>query len=163
MAKSVVTPERFARGMTFEQYVTYTGSPENLAREAFGTAPRFEQIDRVGIEGVDGRRDRDAATRGRTIRLVASCKQVGDQILASVRPEELPDKDPLAQTTEADNCLEIKTEIDHPVVLRGKGAGRWPTTEAILADLFDIRSNLWSHRFGETAARPAHSGMEECA
>jgi hypothetical protein len=36
MAKSVVTPERFARGMTFEQYVAYTGTPENLAREAWG-------------------------------------------------------------------------------------------------------------------------------
>ncbi|HKC97916.1 MAG TPA: thioredoxin family protein [Methylomirabilota bacterium] len=37
MPKSVVTPERFARGMTFDQYVKYTGSPENLAREAFGS------------------------------------------------------------------------------------------------------------------------------
>jgi len=37
MAKSVVTPERFARGRTFEEYVKYTGSPENLAREAFGS------------------------------------------------------------------------------------------------------------------------------
>ena len=36
MAKSVVTTERFARGMTFEQYVAYTGTPENLAREAWG-------------------------------------------------------------------------------------------------------------------------------
>ena len=36
MAQSVVTPERFAKGMTFDEYVTYTGSPENLAREAFG-------------------------------------------------------------------------------------------------------------------------------
>ena len=31
-----MTPERFARGMTFDEYVKYTGSPENLAREAFG-------------------------------------------------------------------------------------------------------------------------------
>jgi hypothetical protein len=36
VAKTVVTAERFARGMTFDQYVTYTGSPENLAREAWG-------------------------------------------------------------------------------------------------------------------------------
>ena len=36
MAKSVVTPERFARGMTFEQYVAYTGTTGNLAREAWG-------------------------------------------------------------------------------------------------------------------------------
>jgi len=37
VAKSVVTPERFARGLRFDQYVKYTGSPENLAREAFGS------------------------------------------------------------------------------------------------------------------------------
>ena len=36
MPQSVVTPERFARGMTFEEYVRYVGTPENLAREAFG-------------------------------------------------------------------------------------------------------------------------------
>jgi len=36
MTASAVTPERFARGMTFEQYVAYTGSAENLAREAWG-------------------------------------------------------------------------------------------------------------------------------
>ena len=30
----VVTPERFARGMTFDQYVAYAGTPENLQREA---------------------------------------------------------------------------------------------------------------------------------
>ena len=36
MVKSVITPERFARGMTFEQYVAYTATPENLAREAWG-------------------------------------------------------------------------------------------------------------------------------
>ena len=33
---SVVTPERFARGMSFEEYLRYVGSPENLAREAWG-------------------------------------------------------------------------------------------------------------------------------
>ncbi len=30
----VVTPERFATGMTFDQYMDYIGTPENLAREA---------------------------------------------------------------------------------------------------------------------------------
>jgi Thioredoxin len=34
---SVVTPERFAQGRTFEEYVRYIGTPENLAREAFGS------------------------------------------------------------------------------------------------------------------------------
>jgi hypothetical protein len=49
---SVVTPERFGRGMTFDEYVRYAGSAENLAREAFGSyypdggsigAPRRDQ------------------------------------------------------------------------------------------------------------------------
>lgn len=30
-----MTPERFAKGMTFDEYVTFTGSPANLAREGF--------------------------------------------------------------------------------------------------------------------------------
>lgn len=30
-----MTPERFAQGMTFDDYVAFTGSPENLAREGF--------------------------------------------------------------------------------------------------------------------------------
>ena len=33
-AHDVVTPERFAQGMTFAQYLDDIGMPENLAREA---------------------------------------------------------------------------------------------------------------------------------
>ena len=33
---SAVTPQRFASGMTFDEYVAYAGTPENLAREAGG-------------------------------------------------------------------------------------------------------------------------------
>jgi hypothetical protein len=36
-----LTPERFAQGMTFEQYLEYIGSPENLQREgSFGATRR---------------------------------------------------------------------------------------------------------------------------
>lgn len=35
MSPSAVTPERFAKGMTFDEYVKYVGTPENLAREGF--------------------------------------------------------------------------------------------------------------------------------
>jgi len=36
VSPSAVTPERFAKGRTFDEYVQYVGSAENLAREAFG-------------------------------------------------------------------------------------------------------------------------------
>ena len=38
--KSVVTPQRFAQGMTFDQYVAYVATPENLKREGSGGAAR---------------------------------------------------------------------------------------------------------------------------
>ena len=37
---TVVTPERFAKGMTFDQYVRYMATPENLAREGSQGEPR---------------------------------------------------------------------------------------------------------------------------
>ena len=64
MAKSVVTPERFAKGLTFDQYVKYAGSPENLAREAFGSY--YPDGGAMGIPRKDNSavlRDRHARTR----------------------------------------------------------------------------------------------------
>jgi len=39
----VLTVDRFAKGMTFDQYVTFTGSPQNLAREGFDVR-RFSKV-----------------------------------------------------------------------------------------------------------------------
>jgi len=36
----MVSPERFAKGMTFEQYVAFVGTPENLKREGSFNRPR---------------------------------------------------------------------------------------------------------------------------
>jgi hypothetical protein len=41
-AQTVVTPERYASGMTFEQYLAYVATPENLRREGSEGAPRRE-------------------------------------------------------------------------------------------------------------------------
>jgi len=38
-----MTPARFAQGMTFEQYVAFTGSPANLARQGFDVR-RFSHV-----------------------------------------------------------------------------------------------------------------------
>ena len=40
---SVVTPARFASGMTFPQYLAYIATPENLKREASGGEPRQDR------------------------------------------------------------------------------------------------------------------------
>ena len=63
MTGSVVTPERFAKGMTFDEYATYAGSAENLAREAFGSY--FPDGGSIGA----ARRDNSAVLRERHARV----------------------------------------------------------------------------------------------
>lgn len=42
-SKSVVTPERFAKGMTFDEYVRFVATPANLAREGSMGSVRRDQ------------------------------------------------------------------------------------------------------------------------
>jgi homoserine dehydrogenase len=35
------------------------------------------------------------------------------------------------------NGLAVRYASDQVIALRGRGAGRWPTTEAVMADIFD--------------------------
>src|SRR5438132_10243690 len=43
LSKVSVTPERFAQGMTFDQYLQYIAGPENLAREGNDGARRTDR------------------------------------------------------------------------------------------------------------------------
>ena len=70
MAKSAVTAERFAKGMTFDEYVMYAGSPQNLAREAFGSC--YPDGGAMGIP----RKDNSAALRERYARIRLADYQV---------------------------------------------------------------------------------------
>src|SRR5262249_24313322 len=70
MAQSVVTAERFARGMTFERYVKYTGSPANLDREAVGSC-----VPDGGSIGT-ARRDNSSVFRDRYARARLTDQQV---------------------------------------------------------------------------------------
>ena len=41
----MVSPDRFAKGMTFEQYVAFIGTPDNLKREGSFNRPRKDYGD----------------------------------------------------------------------------------------------------------------------
>jgi hypothetical protein len=56
-----MTPERFAAGMTFDDYVTFSGSPENLGREGFDIR-RFSLM-RPRLDWSGFLRDRHAKAR----------------------------------------------------------------------------------------------------
>jgi len=113
-----------------------------LARAAFDVDLPFSSIHKQGIHHVRPR-------NGRVTRLVAECRRDTDGITASVAPAELPLDHPLARVSGVENRLLIESKTGKCWEIHGHGAGRWPTTEAVLADLFDLRRQLVSR---ETAA-----------
>jgi homoserine dehydrogenase len=98
-----------------------------LARAAFGHAPPLSR--KVGIQRLSSRLVRAALARGNVIRLVASCTRER----AEVAPCELPLSHPFADCAGAENRLLVDG-----LLLRGAGAGRWPTAQAVMADLLDL-------------------------
>jgi homoserine dehydrogenase len=108
-----------------------------LARAAFDLDLSLSSIQKQGIENLKADRIREAKSNGRITRLIAECRRGPHGFAATVSPVELPFDHPLARVSGVENRLIIKSETGRSWDVFGRGAGRWPTTEAILGDLFD--------------------------
>src|SRR5690606_375768 len=109
-----------------------------LAREALGEHVDPTTIDRDSLIGLDPARVQSAAACGCILRLVARAHRAGSHLSTTVRLQSLPKDHPLAGAANEWNRLLIHTTDGASTLVCGRGAGRWPTTEAVLADLFDI-------------------------
>jgi len=106
-----------------------------LSRAAFGR--EADIVSRAGIEGVRPASQRDAGGEG-CVRLVGRLQVAGRSVRGTVAPERLPAAHPLRGLRDEQNGVVFHLDGGPPVVLRGKGAGRWPTAESVMADLFDL-------------------------
>lgn len=70
--------------------------------------------------------------------------------VARVRVEAVSSEDALAGVPGAQNAAEVAWSDGRRDVLRGQGAGRWPTAEAVVADVLDIIRHI--ERSGAAAA-----------
>jgi len=113
-----------------------------LARKAFGVCLPFAAVEREGIDQLDPHFLRKAHEEGQTVRLIASCRQEADGLKASVKPLMLSRSHTFASVNDVENRLLIEPVVGTPYVISGKGAGRWPTAESVVADLLDIKREL---------------------
>ena len=113
-----------------------------LARQAFDVCLPFAAVEREGIDQIDPQLLRQAHDEGQTVRLVASCRQEADGLKASVKPLVLSLSHTFASVNDVENRLIIEPVAGPPYVVSGKGAGRWPTAESVVADLLDIKREL---------------------
>ncbi len=108
-----------------------------LAREAFGEV-ELRWTDRNGLLGIDPGRVQAARENGSYLKLVGSCLASPSGPVAAVRLVSLPESHPLATLSAAGNGISVLGHDGSSELWLGMGAGRWPTTEAVLADLFEL-------------------------
>ncbi|MCZ6916942.1 MAG: homoserine dehydrogenase [Gemmatimonadetes bacterium] len=125
-------------------------SASKLAVAAFialGVQLDPDTIDRQGIDQLPPERIARAANEGKVLRLVAQLERTETGWHARVHPVELSPEHALARTRGEENAVVVYGGGASARVLRGKGAGRWPTTTSVLADLLDLhRARSRAHR-----------------
>ncbi len=129
-----------------------------VARAAFGVDLAVSAVECRGIADVDPAEVRAAHQAGAAVRLVASCRLTPDGVVARVCPLRLPADHPLAEPRDEQNRVIVRPAVGPPVVVDGKGAGRWPTAESVMADVLDVyRLRRDGAADGEAAPRAAHA------
>jgi homoserine dehydrogenase len=114
-----------------------------LVRNAFGQVLPAAQILRQSLRDVTPQQIKAARARGETLKQVGRCRLLDDgSVRAEVRIESLPASHPLAGARNEENRF-LVTDGEHQVhAVYGKGAGRWPTTAAVFADIMDLQRRL---------------------
>lgn len=128
-----------------------------LARSAFGSDIVFDDISRRGLESVSGSEALSARETGRSFRVVAECRADGGEVTASVAATSLDALDPLADIHGAENMILFETSDGRRHIVRGRGAGRYATAEAVLGDIFDIYYETLERSCPEPFSQPAES------
>jgi homoserine dehydrogenase len=118
-------------------------------------APLPARPEQQGIDGLAGAIHADPTT---TLRLVAELDLRGTAPAARVAPARLPRDGFLARARGEDNRVEIEFEDGALLRLAGKGAGRWPTTVSVCADLWDVAREAPRGRIPLAEARWAATG-----
>ncbi|QEF99199.1 Homoserine dehydrogenase [Stieleria maiorica] len=108
-----------------------------LAHLAFGAAVDWNDIPKVGIDGLDPVDLRYAKELGYRIKLLAVANLTDDGLELSVSPTLLKIGTPLAEVRNAFNAIRAVGDAVGPVFFHGLGAGQMPTASAVVADLID--------------------------
>ena len=102
----------------------------------------FEDIHTEGITKISATDIKYAKAMGRTIKLLASSKKVGDGYVAMVAPFLLPPEHPLYSVSGVFNAIFVRGNVLGDAMFYGSGAGKLPTASAVVADIVDMAKHL---------------------
>ncbi len=95
---------------------------------------RLEEIKREGIRGMSGEAVRAARKEGRPYKLVCRAKKTDSGVTASVRPEQIPLTDPMAQIAGTSSYIYFETDIFPGLAITEENPGLYATAYGMLAD-----------------------------
>ena len=108
-----------------------------LATLAFGRRFRPEDVFRQGISALEPQDFRYAQEFGYAIKSLAIADLNDGQVQLRVYPALVPEENMLANVNGVYNAVEVHGDLCGQVLFHGMGAGRGPTTSAVLGDLIE--------------------------
>ena len=109
-----------------------------LIRLGFGYSPEFAKIFKEGIRCISHLDIKYALELGYRIKLLAIAKKNGRRIEARVHPTLLPVEHVLASVRGVYNAVYLKADLVGEMLFYGRGAGKNPTTSALVSDLVEL-------------------------
>lgn len=114
-----------------------------LASFAFHTPVSFESVFCEGIENIDLIDISYAMELGYILKLLGIAQRVDDKTIAvRVHPTFIPENSSLAGIKNEFNAILIDSEFLGESMYSGKGAGMFPTANAVMGDIIDIAENI---------------------
>jgi homoserine dehydrogenase len=105
-----------------------------LAWEAFGVILEDAAVERVALDA-----EVAAGLAGKSVKQVGRLVRRGDEITARVDLVEVGEDSPFRNLRGERNALLAQGDDGGVWTCKGRGAGRWPTAESVLADVADVR------------------------
>ncbi len=98
----------------------------------------YEDIYTEGITKISATDFKYAKAMNRSIKLLASSKQVGNTYAAMVAPFMLPQTHPLCNVNDVFNGIFVHGNVLGDAMFYGSGAGKLPTASAVVADVVEM-------------------------
>lgn len=113
-----------------------------LALLGFGKGVTLKDIYVKGITGIEPCDIEYAKDLGYSIKLLAVAKRLRNELELRVHPTLVEIDHPLATVRGVNNAIFIKGDLVGEALFYGKGAGRYPTTSAVLSDIIDLARSI---------------------
>ncbi|MBO5888741.1 MAG: homoserine dehydrogenase [Clostridia bacterium] len=118
-----------------------------LSSIAYGSEVKYSSIYHYGITKVTAKILSDIKSLGYTLKFVAESVLNGDTVKASVEPCLVDNSSPLGGVNYEFNAVYYHCEFNDTLGFYGKGAGKFPTASAMVADVKRIELNAPKYYF----------------